>query len=112
MLAARVVLLRTLGLVCSGHRAVALKNLAFRQQLAVFKRTTRRPPLHRRYRLFWVLQRAKSIINKIADASLLEIRRLATDFRQLVPRDALGRRGSDCGRQTRTEVAQLRSKAK
>src|SRR6266851_179357 len=55
MLAALLVLLRTLGVLCSGHRAVALENLALRQQLAVFKRTARRPLLHRRDRLFWVL---------------------------------------------------------
>jgi hypothetical protein len=35
MLAALVVLLRTLGLLCSGHRAVALENVALRQQLVV-----------------------------------------------------------------------------
>jgi hypothetical protein len=35
MLAALVVLLRSLALLCCGHRAVALENLALRQQLAV-----------------------------------------------------------------------------
>ena len=43
MLAALVVALRSLALICGGHRAVALENLALRQQLAVFKRTVRRP---------------------------------------------------------------------
>jgi hypothetical protein len=42
MLAALVVALRSLALICGGHRAVALENLALRQQLAVFKRTVRR----------------------------------------------------------------------
>src|SRR6266566_1803626 len=37
MLAAVVVLLRSLTLICSGHRAVALENLALRQQLSVFR---------------------------------------------------------------------------
>src|SRR5580704_17604773 len=55
MLAALVVLLRSLRLLCSGHRAVALENLALRQQLAVFRRTVRRPQLRTRDRLFWVL---------------------------------------------------------
>ena len=55
MLAALVVLLRTLGLLCSGHRAVALENLALRQHLAVYARTTKRPPLRHRDRLFWIL---------------------------------------------------------
>src|SRR6267143_1627195 len=55
MLAGLVVLLRSLGLICRGHRAVALENVALRQQLAVFRRTVRRPQLRTRDRLFWVL---------------------------------------------------------
>ena len=55
MLAAVVVLLRSLRLICSGHRAVALENLALRQQLSVFRRTVTRPPLRTSDRLFWVL---------------------------------------------------------
>jgi putative transposase len=42
-------------LICRGHRAVALENVALRQQLAVFRRTVRRPQLRARDRLFWVL---------------------------------------------------------
>lgn len=55
MLAALVVGLRSLALICGGHRAVALENLALRQQLTVFKRTVRRPQLRHRDRLFWML---------------------------------------------------------
>jgi hypothetical protein len=55
MLAALVVALRSLALICGGHRAVALENLALRQQLTVFKRTVRRPQLRHRDRLFWML---------------------------------------------------------
>jgi len=44
MPAALLVVCRSLALICGGHRAVALENLAFRQQLAVFKRTVQRPP--------------------------------------------------------------------
>src|SRR5712691_3065524 len=55
MLAALVVALRSLALICGGHRAVALENLALRQQLAVFKRTVSRPQLHYRDRLIWIL---------------------------------------------------------
>src|SRR5713101_7605860 len=55
MLAAVVVLLRSLRLICSGHRGVALENLALRQQLSVFRRTAKRPPLRHRDRLFWIL---------------------------------------------------------
>src|SRR6266849_1898295 len=55
MLAALVVVLRSLALLCCGHRAVALENLALRQQLAVFRRTAKRPPLRDRDRLFWIL---------------------------------------------------------
>jgi hypothetical protein len=55
MLAALVVLLRSLRLLCSGHRAVALENVALGQQLSVLRRTVRRPQLRTRDRLFWVL---------------------------------------------------------
>jgi hypothetical protein len=39
MLPAFIVLLRAIGLICCGHRAVALENLALRQQLAALTRT-------------------------------------------------------------------------
>ena len=55
MLTALFVLLRTFGLICSGHRAIALENLALRQQLAVFQRTVKRPHLRTSDRLFWIL---------------------------------------------------------
>jgi putative transposase len=55
MLATLVVLLRTLGLLCRGHGAVALENVARRQQLSVLRRTVRRPHLRTSDRLFWVL---------------------------------------------------------
>ena len=48
MLAALVVLLRSLALICCGHRAVAFENLALRQQLAVFRRTVKRSQLRHR----------------------------------------------------------------
>jgi hypothetical protein len=56
MLSALVVLLRSLRLLCSGHRAVTLENLALRQQVAVLRRTVRRPHLRTSDRLFWVLR--------------------------------------------------------
>ncbi|PYN84040.1 MAG: hypothetical protein DMD87_29245 [Candidatus Rokuibacteriota bacterium] len=40
-------LLRLLPFLCGGHRHLALENLALRQQLAVYKRTTNRPRLRR-----------------------------------------------------------------
>jgi hypothetical protein len=46
------VLLRSIGLICPGHRAVALENLALRQQLDTFTRTVKRPPLRKSDRLF------------------------------------------------------------
>jgi putative transposase len=55
MLAALVVLLRTLGLLWSGHRAIALENVALRQQLSIFRRTVRRPHLRTSDRVLWVL---------------------------------------------------------
>jgi hypothetical protein len=55
MLTAFVVLLRTVGLMCRGHRAVALENLALRQQLTALTRRVNRPQLRNRDRLFWIL---------------------------------------------------------
>jgi putative transposase len=55
MLTALMVLLRGIGLICCGHRAIALENLALRQQLAVLTRTVKRPQLRSTDRLFWVL---------------------------------------------------------
>jgi putative transposase len=47
-------LLRLLPFLCSGHRQLALENLALHQQLAVYKRTVPRPKLRTTDRLFWV----------------------------------------------------------
>src|ERR1700730_13402164 len=55
MLTALVVLLRTIGWICGGHRAGGLVNLALRQQVAVWRRTVKRPRLRTRDRLFWIL---------------------------------------------------------
>jgi len=55
MLTALLVILRSIGLICRGHRAVALENLALRQQLAALKRTVNRPQLSTGDRLFWIL---------------------------------------------------------
>ena len=55
MLTALMVFLRSLRLICSGHRATVLENLALRQQLAVLTRTVKRPQLRSADRLFWIL---------------------------------------------------------
>jgi putative transposase len=55
MLTALIVILRSIGLMCRGHRAVALENLALRQQLAVLTRPRTRLSLRQRDRLFWIL---------------------------------------------------------
>jgi putative transposase len=55
MLTALIVLLRSIGLICLGHGAVALENLVLRQQVAALTRTVRRPQLRTRDRLFWIL---------------------------------------------------------
>ena len=55
MLATLVVLLRTLGLRCTGHRAIALENVALRQQFSIFRRTVMRPHFRTSDRVFWVL---------------------------------------------------------
>src|SRR5713226_1739671 len=48
-------LLRLLPFLCGGHRQLAVENLALRQQLAVYKRTTARPKLRTTDRLFWIV---------------------------------------------------------
>jgi len=55
MLTALMVLFRSIGLICCGHRAIALENLALRQQLAVLRRTVTRPHVRSTDRLFWIL---------------------------------------------------------
>jgi putative transposase len=47
-------LFRLLPFLLGGHRQLALENLALRQQLSVYKRTTTRPKLRATDRLFWV----------------------------------------------------------
>ena len=54
MLTQLVVFVRSLALICAGHRAVALENVARRQQVVVFKRASKRPSLRYRDRLFWM----------------------------------------------------------
>ena len=45
---------RLLPVLGGSHRHLALENLALRQQLAVYKKTLRRPKLHPSDRLFWI----------------------------------------------------------
>src|SRR5258707_583292 len=47
-------LLRLFPFLCGSHRQLAVENLALRQQLAVYKRTTARPKLRTTDRLFWI----------------------------------------------------------
>jgi hypothetical protein len=54
MITTLVHLLRLFPFLCGGHRQLALENLALRQQLAVYKRTAKRPKLRCGERLFWV----------------------------------------------------------
>jgi hypothetical protein len=55
MLTGLMVLLRSIGMICRGHEAVALENLALRQQIAALTRTVKRPQLRTRDRLFWIV---------------------------------------------------------
>ena len=54
MVAIFLCLFRFVRLLCSGHQAVAIENLALRRQLAAFKRKRKRPVLTELDRLFWV----------------------------------------------------------
>src|SRR6267143_7003382 len=47
-------LLRLFPFLFGSHRQLAVENLALRQQLAVYKRTTARPKLRTTDRLFWI----------------------------------------------------------
>ena len=55
MICATIHCFRLLFLLLSGHRAVALENLALRQQLAIYKRQTNHPKLTGRDRWFWIV---------------------------------------------------------
>ena len=48
-------LFRVIWLLTKGYRALALENLALRQQLAIFKRRRKRPRLNRSERVFRVV---------------------------------------------------------
>ena len=54
MLAFLLGLFRLVWLFGKGHHAVVLENLALRQQIAIYKRTQKRPRLIRRDRWFWI----------------------------------------------------------
>ena len=54
MLNSFLLTIRFLILVFSGHKQVALENVALRHQLAVFTREKRRPRLRDRDRLLWI----------------------------------------------------------
>jgi hypothetical protein len=43
--------------LCLGRATLATENLALRQQLAVLRRQSRRPQLHDRDRLFWIIMK-------------------------------------------------------
>ena len=50
-------LFRFVRLLCSGHQAIAVENLALRLQLAAYKRKRSRPVLTEWDRFFWVALR-------------------------------------------------------
>lgn len=55
MLTGLILILRAVGLMCRGHHAVALENLALRRQLAALTRTVNRPHIRTSDRLFWIV---------------------------------------------------------
>src|SRR5215831_7157107 len=54
MLNSLLLAIRFLVLLFSGHKQVALENIALRHQLSVFTREKKRPRLRDRDRLFWI----------------------------------------------------------
>ena len=54
MLTLLFVIARALALALRGHQELVSENLALRQQLTVVKRTSKRPHLQTRDRLFWI----------------------------------------------------------
>jgi hypothetical protein len=48
-------IVRSLALARRGHRELVLENMALRQHLRAFKRTTKRPRLRTRHGLFWIV---------------------------------------------------------
>jgi hypothetical protein len=57
MLARLLRVLRLLTVLAEGHRALALENVALRQQLAMYQRARPRPAVRWSDRLFWVALR-------------------------------------------------------
>ena len=77
MLAILLGLFRLIWLLGRGHHAVALENLALRQQLAIYKRREERPRLVGRDRWFWI---ALSVVWKDWRKSLLVVHLLDEDL--------------------------------
>ena len=50
-------LLQLVRLLVEDRKRLALENLALRHQLAVLKRTVKRPEIHDSDRMFWILMR-------------------------------------------------------
>ena len=48
-------IVRALALACRGHQELVLQNMALRQQVRAFKRTTKRPRLRTGDRLCWIV---------------------------------------------------------
>jgi putative transposase len=54
MISILLAMLRLLPFLVGGHRHLAFENLALRHQIAVYRRTVRRPKLRATDRFFWV----------------------------------------------------------
>jgi len=92
MLNSFLLAIRFLILVFSGHKQVALENLAFRQQLAVFTREKKRPRLHNRDRVFWIALRNLweglahgARIRSAGDGDWVATRKIQTLLAEIVP---------------------------
>src|SRR5215813_14966772 len=84
MLNSLLLAIRFLVLVFSGHRHVALENIALRHQLAVFTREKKRPRVCDRDRLFWIALRFKRYWWRLSQSKGPGRPRVDSEIRKLV----------------------------
>ena len=64
---------RLIWLFTRGHQAFVLENLALRQQLAVYKRHSKRPRLRRSDRMFWIVPVSYTHLGAVAPGASIVV---------------------------------------